>query len=85
VKVVAGNAIPVELEYVKNGYVQALAGINCFQMGYKTVESLLDKILTNNNPKESRMFVPLTPVSKENVEEWSLNWKKWMLKEAVNR
>jgi ribose transport system substrate-binding protein len=85
IKVVAGNAVPAELEYVKSGYVQSLVGVNCFQMGYKTIESLLDKILTNSNPKESKMFIPLTPVSKSNVEEWSLNWKKWLLKEAVNR
>jgi ribose transport system substrate-binding protein len=85
VKVVAGNAVPAELEYVKNGYVQSLVGVNCFQMGYKTVETLLDKILNNKLPKEPRMFVPLTPVSKSNEEEWSLNWKKWLLKEAMSR
>jgi ribose transport system substrate-binding protein len=85
IKVVAGNAVQAELEYVKNGYVQSLVGVNCFQMGYKTIESLLNKILNNRNPKESTMYVPLTPVSKENEEEWSLNWRKWLLKEAVNR
>jgi ribose transport system substrate-binding protein len=85
VKVVAGNAIPTELEYVKSGYVQALVGVNCFQMGYKSVELLLEKILHNYTPSEKQIFAPLTPVSKENVEEWSLNWKKWLLKEAVNR
>jgi ribose transport system substrate-binding protein len=85
VKVVAGNAIPVELDYVKSGHVQSLVGVNCFQMGYQTVETLLDKILNNRSPREQKMYVPLTPVSKENVEEWSLNWKKWLLKEAVNR
>jgi ribose transport system substrate-binding protein len=73
------------LEYVKNGYVQALVGVNCFQMGYKTVEIVLDKILNKKNPKDPKMFVPLTPVSKSNEEEWSLNWKKWLLKEAMNR
>jgi len=85
VKVVAGNAVPAELDYVMSGYVQSLVGVNCFQMGYKTVESLLNKIINNTDPKISRMFVPLTQISKENVEEWSLNWKKWLLKEAVNR
>jgi ribose transport system substrate-binding protein len=85
VKVVAGNAIPSELEYVKSGYVQALVGVNCFQMGYKSVELLLEKILRNYSPTEKQIFAPLTAVSKENVEEWSLNWKKWLLKEAVSR
>lgn len=85
IKVVAGNAVPAELEYVISGHVQGLVGVNCFQMGYKTVELLLDKILTNRNPKESILFVRLTPVSSVNVEEWSLNWKKWLLVEARNR
>jgi ribose transport system substrate-binding protein len=85
VKVVAGNAVPAELDYVKSGHVQSLVGVNSFQMGYKSVEMLLDKILNNKDPKESKMYTPLVPVSKENVDEWSLNWKKWLLKEAVNR
>ena len=85
VKVVAGNAIPTELEYVKNGYVQDLVGVNCFQMGYKTVEILLEKILRNHAPVEPRMYIQLTPVSKENVEEWTLNWRKWLLKEAMSQ
>jgi ribose transport system substrate-binding protein len=85
VKVVAGNAVQAELEYVKSGHVQSLVGVNCFQMGYKTVELLLDKILNNKAPAEPQMFIPLTPVTKENVEEWSLNWRKWLLKEALYR
>ncbi|MGD1044618.1 MAG: substrate-binding domain-containing protein [Bacteroidota bacterium] len=83
VKVVAGNAVPAELEYVKNGYVQSLVGVNCFQMGYKTVEVLLDKILHNRTPVQPLMYTPLSPVTKKNVEEWLINWRKWLLKEAI--
>jgi ribose transport system substrate-binding protein len=85
VKVVAGNAIPAELEYVKSGYVQSLAGVNCFQIGYKSIEILLEKIITNKTPSNPLMYSTLTAVNENNVEEWSLNWKKWLLKEAVNR
>ncbi len=85
VRVVAGNAVPAQLEYVKSGYVQSLVGVNCFQYGYKSVEILLDKILNNRLPKETKMYIPLTPVTKENVDEWSVNWRKWLLKEALNR
>jgi ribose transport system substrate-binding protein len=84
VKVVAGQAVPAELEYVKSGYVQKLVGINCFQMGYKSVEILLEKILFKRTPKEQITFTPLTAVSKKNVEEWSINWKKWLIKDAVS-
>ncbi len=85
VKVVAGNAVPVELEYIQNGYVQRLVGVNCFQVGYKSVELLLDKILKNKLPDQTLINTPLTPVTKNNVEEWSINWKKWLIKEAVYR
>lgn len=85
VKVVAGNAVPAELEYVKSGYVQGLVGINCFQLGYKSIEILLDKIIKNKIPNDPLVYSPLTLVKENNVEEWSLNWKKWMLKEAISR
>jgi ribose transport system substrate-binding protein len=83
VKVVAGNAVPVELEYVKSGYVQGLVGVNCFQMGYKSVEILLDKIIKNKIPDEPLMYSPLTPVTEKNVSVWSVNWNKWLLREAL--
>jgi ribose transport system substrate-binding protein len=85
VKVVAGQALPAELDYVKSGHVQSLVGVNCYQMGYKTIEILVEKILNNQTPVEQYMRAPLTPVTKENVEEWSLNWKKWLIKEAFYR
>jgi ABC-type sugar transport system, periplasmic component len=85
VKIVAGNAVQEELESVKSGYVQSLVGVNCFQMGYKSVEILLDKIIKSKTPNEPLMYSPLTPVTEKNVNEWSLNWNKWLLKEAVNR
>jgi len=83
VKIVAGNAVQKELEYVKSGYVQSLVGVNCFQYGYKSIEILLDKILKNKTPNEPLMYAPLTPITEKNVNEWSVNWNKWLLKEAL--
>jgi ribose transport system substrate-binding protein len=83
VKVVAGNAIPYELDYVKSGNVQSLVGINCFQMGYKSIEILLDKILKKKSPNDPVMYCPLTMVKDKNVNEWSVNWNKWLLKEVL--
>jgi len=85
VKVVAGNAVPEELDYVERGYVQSLVGVNCFQSGYKSVEILIDKILYNQLPANPNIYIKPTQVSNKNLDEWSLNWKKWLLKEAVNR
>ena len=84
IKAVAGNAVPAELDYVKSGYVQGLVGVNCFQLGYKTIEVLLEKIRSKHSPTDPLMYIQLTPVSKENVEEWMLNWRKWLLKEAMS-
>jgi len=39
----------------------------------------------NQSPTEGKIAAPLTLVTQENLDEWSLNWKKWLLKEAVNR
>jgi len=85
VKVVAGNAVPAELEYVESGHVQSLVGVNCFQYGYKSVEILLDKILRNRTPADPNVYTPLRPVTKKNREEWSLNWRKWLMREALSR
>ena len=83
VKVVACDALPAELKYVESGHVQVLIAQNCFMWGYKSVELLLNKIVKNQLPAEQFNVDPLTRVTKENSEEWSMNWKKWLIKEAV--
>jgi ribose transport system substrate-binding protein len=85
VKIVACDALPSELTYVTSGHVQVLLAQGCFSWGYKSVELLLNKILLNQKPTEE--FIPDLPtrVTKENLEEWTLKWNKWLLKEAVNR
>lgn len=85
IKIVAADALPEELEYLKSGHVQVLVAQNCFLWGYHSVELLLDKIITKENPSQKIIAGKLTRVSSENSEEWSLNWKKWLIREAVNR
>jgi ribose transport system substrate-binding protein len=85
VKIVACDALPTELEYLESGHVQVLLAQGCFLWGYKSVDLLLKKIVLNQQPNEEFIPDPPTRVTKENLDEWSLNWKKWLLKEAVNR
>jgi ribose transport system substrate-binding protein len=85
IKIVAGYAVPEELNYVKSGHVQALIGVNCFQSGYKSVELLIDKIINNHEPANPTVYASLILVSKDNLNEWQLNWNKWLLKEAINK
>ena len=79
----AGNAIPAQLEYIRNGYVQTLVGMNCYQLGYKSVEILFDKIIKAGNPMQSVIYCPLELVKDKNEKEWSVNWNKWLLKEVL--
>lgn len=85
VKAVAGNAVPEELAYVKSGHVQSLVGVNAFQLGYNAVTVLLDKIVNGVAPQQTILHTALVKVDKSNVEEWEINWKKWLLREALNR
>lgn len=85
VKVVASDALPAEMEYVKSGHVQVLLAQDCFLWGYKSVELLLNKIFLDQRPINEFISDPPTRVTKENIGEWSLKWNKWMIKDAVYR
>jgi ribose transport system substrate-binding protein len=84
-KIVACDALPAQLEYIKSGHAQVLIAQGCFIWGYKSVELLFNKIVLNQPPAGEQIAAPITRVTQENLDEWSLNWKKWLLKEAVNR
>ncbi|HEY5812533.1 MAG TPA: substrate-binding domain-containing protein [Terrimicrobiaceae bacterium] len=78
VKVVAVDALPAELSYVTSGHVEALLAQDCYGWGTKSVEILLDKIVKNKTPEQVMVIDPLTKVTKENVESYGENWKKWL-------
>ncbi len=80
IKVVAVDALPAQLGYVKDGYVEALLAQDCYGWGTKSVEILLDKILKNQSPADVKVIDPLTVVTKENVDSYAENWKKWLKK-----
>ncbi len=68
IKVVAVDALPAQLGYVKDGYVEALLAQDCYGWGTKSVEILLDKIVKNQSPPDVKVIDPLTLVTKENVD-----------------
>jgi ribose transport system substrate-binding protein len=80
IKVVAVDALPAQLGYVKDGYVEALLAQDCYGWGTKSVEILLDKIVKNQSPPDVKVIDPLTLVTKENVDSYAENWKKWLKK-----
>ena len=78
VKVVAVDALPAQLPYAQEGYVEALYAQDCYGWGHKSVEILLDKIINGKDPESARIIDPLTRVTKENATEYGKKWDKWL-------
>jgi ribose transport system substrate-binding protein len=71
--VIAFDALPEELDYVRQGYVQALIGQKLWGWGYESVR-LLKEI------SEGKIPAPVIDsgvdiVTKENAEEYAMKWK----------
>jgi ribose transport system substrate-binding protein len=80
VKVVAVDALPAELGYLKSGHVQVLLGQQVYEWGTKSVDMLYDKVAENKDPPSSFVKGQLIPVTKDNVDQYAENWKKWLPK-----
>ncbi|MGN6724833.1 MAG: substrate-binding domain-containing protein [Tepidisphaeraceae bacterium] len=80
VKVVSCDALPAQLGYIRNGYVDALMAQDCYGWGYKSVQMLLEKIVNNKTPDPAMVTDPLTRVDSNNVDAYAKNWDKWLAK-----
>ena len=78
VKVVSVDALPAQLNYLKDGHVQMLLAQDCYGWGAKTVEMLLNKIVNKQTPPTTRVIDPLTAVTGANADEFGKNWEKWL-------
>ncbi len=78
IKVVSCDALPAQLQYLKSGHVQMLLAQDCYGWGVQAVELSLKKVLKGESPKEPRVIAPLTPVTKDNLDEFSKQWDKWL-------
>ena len=78
VKVVSVDALPAELNYLRDGHVQVLLAQDCYGWGSKSVETLLEKIVNQQTPAQAVMIDPLTRVTRDNVDEYAKNWDKWL-------
>src|SRR6202011_150596 len=67
VKVVAVDALPAQLGYVKSGHVQVLLAQQVYEWGSTTVDLLYDLVANNKKPAEAFVKGQLIPVTKENV------------------
>lgn len=77
-KVISVDTLPNQLDYVRKGQVQALVGQDCYGWGYESVRMLLDKVHNGKDPKSAINHCKIDIVTKENVEEFSGLWEKWL-------
>jgi ribose transport system substrate-binding protein len=75
-KVVAVDALPIELEYVEKGIAPALLAQPTFKWGYESVKIILDKV---HNKKDVPVInkMELVPVTKETLGSWARQLKEW--------
>ncbi len=78
VKIVAVDALPESLPYVREGIAVKLLAQQVYQWGYRAVEILLDKAAFGKTPPSERDIAELMPVTKENVDAYAKNWEKWL-------
>lgn len=77
VKIVAMDALPAELPYVREGVVQELFAQQTYQWGWQSVNILAEKVIEGQNLPTIE-YSPLIPVTKTNMDEFTKNWKQWL-------
>ncbi len=80
VKCVSVDALPAELQYLKSGHVQILLAQQVYEWGHRSVEHLINKVHLKKNPPSAKDVSELVRVTRENVDEFSKNWEKWLPK-----
>ena len=77
-KVVSVDHLPEQLQYVRDGQVQALIGQDCYGWGYETVMMLFNKVHEGKAPEREINTFELQVVTVENVNEYEGIWDKWV-------
>lgn len=78
VKVVAMDALPPELPYLRKGIVQKLFMQQTYGWGHRSIELLADKVINGKDPAIPMDYSPLIPVTTANADEIEQDWKKWL-------
>jgi ribose transport system substrate-binding protein len=75
-KIVAVDALPVELPYIEKGLAPVLLAQPVYLWGHTSVSTIVDKLVLNKSVPE-RIPMELVRVSKENLGEWARQLKAW--------
>ncbi len=82
VKVVAVDALPAQLQYLKDGHVQILLAQQVYEWGTTSVDLLYDAVANNKKPAETFIKAALIPVTKADAEAFAKKWDKWLGKSS---
>ena len=78
IPVVAIQSSPSAFMYVDQDYLDALVVHPYYKWGYKSVETMVDKLHNSNQPKDYVVRTEPRVVDIRNVEEYRESWKKWL-------
>jgi ribose transport system substrate-binding protein len=84
IKIVAVDALPVQLKYIEKNYVQVLLGQPTFTWGEISVETVINKIYFNKKVEEI-IRLQIIPVTIENLGGWSRQLKAWGYKDVPEK
>lgn len=75
-KIVAVDALPVQLKYIEQYYVHVLLGQPTFSWGEVSVKTMIDKIYFNKKVDEI-IKLKIIPVTIDNLGGWARQLKSW--------
>ena len=78
VKIVAMDALPAELPYVRKGVVARLYAQQTYQWGHRSIEILADKVILKKDPATAVEYSPLPLVDNSNADRMEQSWNKWL-------
>jgi ribose transport system substrate-binding protein len=76
-KVVAVDALPIELPYVERNIAPVLLAQPVYNWGKVGVETIVDKVLHKKDPAAPIIRMDLVRVSKDNLGQWARQLKDW--------
>jgi ribose transport system substrate-binding protein len=84
VKIVAVDALPVELPYIEKGLAPVLLAQPTYMWGSVSVSAIVDKLVLNKVVPE-RIPMELVRVSRENLGAWARQLKDWGFTDVPER
>lgn len=85
VKIVAIDALPVQLPYVEKGLAPVLLAQPTYLWGTISVQTVVDKLLLGKEPPQEKIPMELVRVSRETLGSWARQLKEWGFTDVPER